>query len=179
MKGMVFTEFFEMVEDVFGDDVLDDIIDDAALPHDGVYTSVGIYPYSEMTALVSALANRTGNELTALIETFGHHLFGRFTALYPGFFVGVESTYDFLAGIDNHIHVEVKKLYPDAQLPQFDIHRNDQQLELIYNSQRPFGYLAKGLIQGCIEHFKEPITIDKVYISDDMTSARFTLNMTS
>ena len=45
MKGMVFTELLDMVEDKFGIDMVDSIIEDADLPvSKGVYTAVGTYP---------------------------------------------------------------------------------------------------------------------------------------
>jgi hypothetical protein len=48
MKGMVFTEFLEMVEAKFSADMVDDIISDSDLPNGGAYTSVGTYDHSEL-----------------------------------------------------------------------------------------------------------------------------------
>ncbi len=45
MKGVVFTEFIEMVEDQFSADMVDDIIDDAQPPSGGAYTAVGTYDH--------------------------------------------------------------------------------------------------------------------------------------
>jgi len=56
MKGVVFTEFLDMVEAKFSADMVDDIIDDAKLASGGAYTAVGTYPHSEMVALGVALA---------------------------------------------------------------------------------------------------------------------------
>ena len=47
MKGVVFTEFIEMVEDKFSADIADQIIEEADLPSGGVYTSVGTYDHAE------------------------------------------------------------------------------------------------------------------------------------
>ena len=57
MKGIVFTEFLEMVEDRFSLDMVDDLIDDCDLPSGGVYTAVGTYSHEEIVALVSAYHN--------------------------------------------------------------------------------------------------------------------------
>ncbi|RMA82598.1 heme NO-binding domain-containing protein [Umboniibacter marinipuniceus] len=175
MKGVVFTEFFELVETAFGEDVLDDMIDNADLDSDGVYTAVGKYDHNDMVKLVVALSAETDIPVPDLIETYGKHLFGRFVVMYPGFFEGVSSTYAFLARIDDHIHVEVKKLYPDAELPVFDAKIEGPKMTMIYDSKRPFGYLAKGLLNGCIEHFGESIEITRADISEDMTAATFEL----
>jgi hypothetical protein len=163
MKGLVFTEFMEMVESTFSADMVDDIIDDSELPSGGAYTSVGTYPHSEMVALVQSLSKRTGMSVSALIKAFGQHLFGRFVVLYPTFFAGTPDAFDFLGSIENYVHVEVRKLYPDAQLPTFEtVREGSQKLTMIYRSQHPFATLAEGLIEGCLEHYKVKAQIEMV-----------------
>jgi hypothetical protein len=53
------------------------------------------------------------------------------------------------------VHTEVRKLYPTAQLPSFDVRQEGDTLVLHYRSSRPFADLAHGLIEGCIEHFAD------------------------
>ena len=177
MKGVVFTEFLEMVESRFSADMVDDIIDDANLPSGGAYTAVGTYPHDEMVALVVALSQRSGAAVRDLLLAFGEHLFGRFVAGYPTFFVGVTDAFTFLAGIEDIIHREVRKLYPDAELPRFDIERHtDRELVLLYQSGRHFEDLAEGLMRGCIVHFGGGITIVRTVVGEgDARSERFVL----
>lgn len=153
MKGMVFTEFLEMVEAKFSADMVDDIIADSNLPNGGAYTAVGTYDHEELVKMVVALSNRTKIPAPALVQVFGEHLFGRFNALYPSFFAGISSAMDFLEGIETIIHTEVRKLYPDAQLPKFDCKRSPDGLTMLYSSPRHFGDLAEGLIKGAVAHF--------------------------
>ncbi|MEZ5646848.1 MAG: heme NO-binding domain-containing protein [Burkholderiaceae bacterium] len=160
MKGVVFTQFLAMVEQAFSADMVDDIIDDAHLPSGGAYTAVGTYPHEEMVAMVAALSQRTGLPVPELVRAFGQHLFGRFVQAYPSFFDGVSDTFQFLSGIEHIIHAEVLKLYPDAELPRFEVeHHDPQRLSLLYQSPRHFEDLAEGLMQGCIAHFGEPIRL--------------------
>ncbi|MEY2861095.1 MAG: hypothetical protein RL392_1553 [Pseudomonadota bacterium] len=161
MKGMVFTEFLEMVEAKFSADMVDDIIDDANLPSGGAYTAVGTYDHGELVQMVVALSKRTDIAVPALVHTFGEHLFGRFYALFPAFFQGVTSALDFLEGIETVIHTEVRKLYPDAQLPQFDCTRSADGLQMLYSSPRHFGDLAEGLIRGAVAHFGDQLQITR------------------
>ena len=163
MLGIVFTEMAEMVEAKFSEDMLDDILDDCPeLKSGGSYTAVGKYDHDEMLALVTALSKRTDIPVSDLVFTFGEHLFGRFHELYPMFFENVGGAFDFLARIENHIHVEVKKLYPDAELPEFDCDESEaNQLRMVYRSSRPFADLAAGLIEGCIKHYGESITVSR------------------
>lgn len=153
MKGIVFTEFVDMVEARFSADMVDDIIDDAALPSGGVYTAVGTYDHAELVSMVVALSQRTGVAVPDLVRAFGRHLFGRFHAGYPGFFAGVTGAVPFLAGIEDVIHAEVLKLYPDAQLPRFECTLLPDGLAMVYRSPRHFDDLALGLIEGAVAHW--------------------------
>ncbi len=145
MKGIVFREFLEMVEESFGMNVADRIIQESELPSGGAYTSVATYDHREILTLVGKLHEQTQVPVPDLVRAFGRHLFHRFVALYPGFFVGVPSAFAFLQRIDGIIHVEVRKLYPDAELPAFDCEPlGSDRLAMIYRSQRPFVELAEG-----------------------------------
>ena len=167
MKGIVFSEFSEMVEEVFSPEVLDRIIDQADLPSGGAYTSVGTYDHVEMLALVTCLSAETGIAVDELVRTFGRRLAERFTVLYPGFFADVDNTFEFLETIEDHVHVEVRKLYPDAELPTFQATRDGDHLTMVYQSRRPFADLAEGLIAGCGEYFGESIDIERRDLRDD------------
>ncbi|MBK8017047.1 MAG: heme NO-binding domain-containing protein [Betaproteobacteria bacterium] len=167
MKGVVFTEFLDMVGAKFSPDMADDIIDDADPPSGGAYTAVGTYDHGEIVAMVVALSRRSGVPVPQLLHTFGQHLFGRFVELYPGFFTGITGALDFLERIENVIHVEVLKLYPDAELPRFEIHRDSaDSMTMVYRSPRGMGDLAAGLIDGCIAHYGQPVSIDRTTTHD-------------
>ncbi|MDX1908706.1 MAG: heme NO-binding domain-containing protein [Bacteroidia bacterium] len=176
MKGIVFTEFLEMVEDRFGFDVADDIIQQAQLPSGGVYTAVGTYEYTEMVSLVVNLSKATGIAVPDLLKAYGQHLFGRFVIGYGHFFAQVPDTFAFLSRIDNYIHVEVRKLYPDAELPRFDISQPEaDRLEMLYRSSRGLADFGEGLLMGCIAHFQENIHIERENLKPDQTEVRFSL----
>ena len=176
MKGIVFTEFLELVEDKFGIDTVDAILDKAAPASGGSYTSVGTYDHQELVAMIVALSEVTSTPIPALLEVYGRHLFTRFVAGFPAFFEGVDDPLAFLASVEEHIHVEVRKLYPDAELPTFDHEEIDGGLELTYRSPRPFGPFAQGLIEGCIEHFGKDYSVEaNDETADDMTQVRFVI----
>lgn len=160
MKGVVFTEFLDYVGATAGPDIVDDILDDCAFEHDGAYTAVGTYPYQEMISLVVALSKRSGAQVPEVLSGFGRHLSGRFATLYPSFFENKRCLFDFLESVNDHIHVEVHKLYPDAELPAFRTHlRSETCLDLDYRSCRPLASLAEGLILGASDYFHEPIAV--------------------
>lgn len=152
---MVFTEFMDMVEDVFSEDILEDIIEKSDLPNDGAYTAVGTYNHEEIVRMTVNLSQAVDIPVATLLEVFGKHLFGRFSERYPAFFEDITEPFEFLKHIDNYIHVEVRKLYPDAELPRFyHVQKSPNELTMYYMSSRHFEDLAVGLITGCLEHFK-------------------------
>lgn len=160
MKGLVFTEFMAMVEEKFGMDMVDDLIDETDPTSGGAYTAVGTYNHQELVDMVSVLSDKVNIPVPALINAFGHHLGVIFTQKFPDFFAEVNNTLDFLKKIDNHIHVEVRKLYPDAELPVFEFDdSNADEFKLIYKSERGFADLAQGLIEASATHYKEQFDI--------------------
>ncbi|HAT84794.1 heme NO-binding domain-containing protein [Cohaesibacter gelatinilyticus] len=159
MKGIVFTEFIELMETKFGADLAEQVIMDSNLPSGGAYTSVGTYSHDEIVALVITLSQKTGIEISDLIQAFGTHLLKRFSILFPEFFSEVPVVTDFLSNVDDYIHGEVLKLYPDATLPDLDTSiKENGDIELLYKSDRMMGDLAEGLIVGAIDHFGQTHT---------------------
>lgn len=177
MKGVVFTEFLEMVEEAYSADLVDDIIETADLPSGGAYTAVGTYSHVEMVKLVSELSERTDITVGELLALFGRHLMGRFEALYPEFFEGIDGTFSFLETLEDHIHKEVKKLYPEAELPTFEYaYPADGIMTLEYRSNRPFADLAGGLINACADRWGESIAVEREDLPGEAgTHALFTL----
>ena len=177
MKGIVFTELFEMVEGLFGANMVDDVLDDCDLESGGAYTTVGTYSHTELLQIVTALSAHTNLPVKDLIHKYGEHLFFRFHDIMPVFFEKPTSAFEFLESVHDYIHVEVKKLYPDAALPHFQTERRgDNTLIMIYKSRCPFADFAQGLISGCIAFYKENIQIEgEDQNSDGEYSRIFTL----
>lgn len=156
MKGIVFTEYLEMVAQAYGEDVVDDMIDSCDLLSGGAYTSVGLYDHNELIQMITALSRQKNIPAADLVQKFGYYLFFRFHEIMPVFFEKHTSAFAFLETIDDYIHVEVKKLYPDAQLPRFSIRIPEKNtLILTYESRCPFADLAQGLVHGCLDFYKE------------------------
>ncbi len=177
MKGVVFTEFLEMVETKFSYEVVDAILEKVQPESGGSYTTLGTYDHGEIVNMVVALSEQTSVAVGDLIHAFGLHLFSRFSEIHESFFQGLNSTFDFLERVEDYIHVEVAKLYPDAQLPTLGTERvSDNELSVHYQSLRPFADLAHGLIDGCIKHFNENVTVSREDLSDPAgLEARFIL----
>jgi len=176
MKGIVFTEFLDMVEEEFGYETVHEIIVASEVESDGVYTSVGTYEFSELLALISNLSTLKKVEVPVLVKAFGKYLFHTFLKVYPGFFTRCKSSFEFLKSIDDHIHKEVRKLYSDAELPRFQHEQiGEDQLNLVYSSSRKLGDLAEGLIEETMLYFNDAYDLKKVPVNEDGSIIRFEL----
>ncbi len=177
MKGIVFREFIDMVESQFSLEIADAIISASKLSTLGAYTAVGTYPHEEMVDLVSNLSRETGMAVPDLLRHFGRHLFQRFAVVHPEHVLGHASAFALLQQLDGNIHVEVRKLYNDAELPSFTYEEVDENsMVFIYSSHRQLADFAHGLIEGCITHFGEPMQINREDLSSDSGArTRFTL----
>jgi hypothetical protein len=161
MKGIVFTEFLEMIEKTFGFELVDQLIGKTELATGGAYTTIGTYDHKELLALVGNLHHLTDIPVNDLLMSYGQYLFPKLMTIAPDIISQFRGSFDLVSAVDSIIHVEVNKLYPDAELPKFNvIMHNEKELKLTYTSCRPFVYLAKGLILGCSQYYNEKITVD-------------------
>jgi hypothetical protein len=177
MKGVIFTEFLEMVEQRFSAETMERMIAAAQLPSGGAYTSVGNYDHGEVWSLVCELSKVCDTPVPDLFKAYGEHLFTRLARSYSHLMSGMLSSFDLLQSLDGVIHGEVRRLYPDAELPRFDvIERSAARMVVVYSSKRHLADLAEGLIRGCVRHFNENAVITREQLAcDEGSRVRFTL----
>ena len=177
MKGIVFTEFLELVEDKFGLEMVDNIISSSDLASNGVYTSVGTYSFSEMLQLLQHLSANTGLSIDNLLLVYAEHFFSVLEDSYPGLLATYNDPIEMISSIENHIHVEVRKIYPDAELPTFEVlEKTKDSLVMIYTSSRAMHHFGLGLMNKTFEHFNSTATIVLEKIKDDGTEVKFIIN---
>ena len=177
MKGIVFTEFLELVEQKFGLEMVDRIISSSELESDGIYTSVGTYSFSEMLQLLQHLSENTGISIDNLLLVYAEHFFGVIEKSYPVLLATYKDPIEMISSIENHIHVEVRKIYPDAELPTFEvIEKTKNHLVLDYTSSRAMHHFGLGLMNKTFEHFNATATIELEKIKEDGTQVRFVIN---
>jgi len=176
MKGIIFTEFLDLVEQKFGLAMVDEIITKSNLKSEGVYTAIGTYEFSEMVELITNLSNLTQISTDDLLLVYAEHLFAVLINTYPNLVSHYKNPMDLLASIENHIHVEVRKIYPDAQLPTFEtISRTEDKMEMIYKSNRALYMLGKGLMEEAFKLFKVKATVNYKKLKEDGTEVAFTI----
>ncbi len=180
MKGIVFTEFLDLVEDKFGLEMVDRIISESQLESEGIYTSVGTYSFSEMLQLLQHLSRNTGLSIDDLLLVYAEHFFSVIEQSYPGLLATYKDPIEMISSIENHIHVEVRKIYPDAELPNFLVEKKtENSLTIIYKSSRAMHHFGLGLMNKTFEHFSSTATIDLQKIKEDGTEVRFIVKKNS
>lgn len=179
MKGTIFVELIKMAEDVFGEDTVDMVLDKADLENGGAFTTVGNYPCAELVKIVVAFSEHSGLSPEVLQIKFGHWMIAHFVVAYPQFFDSKTDAFAMLEAIEGEIHVEVRKLYPDAELPTFATERTSpNHLKLVYESPRPLSAFCHGMIEACLLHFEEEGEISRQSHSTKENATTFEIALT-
>lgn len=181
MKGIVFVELLSMAEETFGEEVVDTILETTELPSGGAYTAVGDYSCDELMTLVGAFSAHSGIPGSELQRLFGHWMMETFGRHYPHLIEKRKDSLDMLEAIEGDIHVEVRKLYPNADLPEFDTEREGSNgLKLTYKSPRPLSDFCQGLVEACVERFGQKAAISRNdRSSEPMTISDFHIQIKS
>lgn len=175
MKGLIFNEFLDFVERRSGYETTDRMIALSKLPSGGAYTAAGNYPYTEMSALMTAYCEISEQKLPELLQVFGEYLFQRFTEIYPALFENCDDPFDFFEVLEERFHAQILKFYPDAELPDIKTKLISEDALLInYRSCKPLGHLCIGLIRGCGVYFNVDFDIAGQAVKDgfDITISR-------
>jgi len=154
MKGLVFNLLEAVVIANHGEDVWDALLDTAGLG--GSYTSLGSYPDADMGKLVAAASSALGLPAGDVLRWFGQQAMPVLAQRYPAFFHAHTTTRPFILSLNSIIHPEVRKIYPGADVPEFDFHlETDGALLMGYHSARHLCMLAQGFVEGAARHYGE------------------------
>ena len=130
-----------------------------------------------MLQLLQHLSENTGLSIDTLLLVYAEHFFGVIEKSYPGLLATYKDPIEMLASIENHIHVEVRKIYPDAELPTFTvIEKTENSLIMDYRSSRAMHHFGLGLMNKTFEHFNSMATIKLKKMKEDGTEVRFLIN---
>ena len=160
MKGVVFDLLEQVIVRDHGEDAWDDLLGAAGL--DGAYTSLGSYPDEHLYRLVREASNTLGLPAHDVIRWFGREALPLLGAAYPEFFTPHTTARTFILTLNDIIHPEVRKVYPGADVPWFEMTELPSgELVLGYTSKRRLCAFAEGLIQGAAAHYGEQVAISQ------------------
>ena len=178
MKGFIFSYLVDFVEESFGLELVDELISEVDLPSKGVYVSFESYEFSELVALVSAVSVKKNVPVEDLLEGFGRYVFPFLISRHDYIITDYSDPLELIAGIENHIHIEVRKLYDDAELPSFkNVSRTENKLIINYTSQRELAHFAIGLIKETLGHFNKKGAISMEKLNDQAHTTQFIIEV--
>lgn len=166
MKGVIFNVVEEVVVDLHGIAAWDAVLTAAGL--DGAYTALGNYDDADLAAIVAAGAEALGVSEPDLLRVVGEHGLAHLTKRMPDALKDVPDARTFLRKVNDVIHPEVLKLYPQSIPPVFEFEDAGEDLLVTYRSRRNLAPLAEGLITGCRHLFDE--TVDVTVVDDSSHS---------
>jgi hypothetical protein len=168
MKGIVFNVLESYVDGKYGDGVFDTLVEKSLGDAQDPFVGPGTYPDSSLMSIVETAIAAKGLDPHELLVDFGKYMFHALAAKYPSFLEVHNNPKDFIKTIHDVIHVEVRKLYPEAVTPAF-FYSNDSKdkLTLRYESERNLFSLAEGLLYGSGEYYKMPISVKRVDYSEE------------
>lgn len=159
MKGIVFHLLEQVVTKHYGEKTWDTLLLDAGL--EGVYTSLGSYDDAELFKIVGAASQRLGLPPGDIVSWFGRNAMPLLSHHYGKVFANHTSTRAFVLTLNSIIHPEVRKMYPGADVPNFDFDTSSPDvLVMHYRSKRQMCSFAEGLLLGAADHFQETAHID-------------------
>lgn len=162
MKGIVFVEFNTFIEELFGDEFWEELLDEANLPSEGIYTSVGTYDDQELFTLIGLVCEKKGLTGKEAQHAFGKWVFIKLYQAAPAEAHQFTDVFEFLHAVEDVIHVEVKKLNPDAILPEFEfLSETPSLLRMVYKSPRNLCFFCEGLIEGLSEHTGQKVSVEQ------------------
>lgn len=169
MKGEMFNLLEEFVVAGWGRSHFEEIYAEAKkdLSSPGPFIGPGTYPDTDFMALVSSAVRRLQVPLGPAVRALGKFAFPHLAAKLPDHMAKFKHPKEFLKTVDRVVHVEVRKLYRDAETPRFSYREPAQdRLIMVYHSRRKLYDLVEGLLEGTAEYFKVPMAIKRKVIGD-------------
>ena len=149
MKGVIFGVLESFVVDNFGEEVFEEIYENANLQTKEPFLGPGTYPDEDFLELVGQICKKLGIDVPTAAKKFGEYSFAKLIAIEPKFIAGQTDPLEFLKTVEDIIHVEVRKLYPEAVLPKFE-YSDGENGELFLHSHTIGTYFLCDYLKMCL-----------------------------
>jgi hypothetical protein len=169
MKGVIFNLLEDFVTTTWGEVAYEDILGRCPVHARGPHVGPSTYPDADLMAIVAGACARLGVTTDQALQAFGAFAATPLIGKLPRELVPFDHPRDLLLAVDDVIHVEVRKLFRDAEPPRITC-RDDgdpTRLTLYYASRRQLCPLLLGLLDGTARHYMVPITYQHVTCSRD------------
>jgi hypothetical protein len=158
VKGIIFNLLEEFIIDNWGAARFEKIVARCPIHTQLPYVGPGTYPDANLFAIVEQTTAELGIGTDEALRSFGRFAFPKLAARFPIFMVGHDHPKSFLKTIDGVIHVEVRKLFVNAEPPRITFRDPaPDRLVLHYVSRRNLCPLFAGLIEGTSDYYRVAI----------------------
>jgi len=159
MKGVIFNLFERVVSDEVGTQVWSQIVDGSGVR--SAYDDDGTYSHEELLDLVRETAIALSKTTDETLVWFGRRSIPLLAGLFPTLFAGPTSTVPFVMSLNGTVHPEVRRRFPDAYVPTFDMEQAATNTLIIgYSSYRDLCRFAEGMLLGTADLFGEDATVE-------------------
>lgn len=163
MKGLLFTELLEMVEEDFGYNTANDIVLRSNLSSGGIYTASRSYHRAEMSVLFEQLHQQTMVPFEQLSAAFGRRLCQRIAQVYPQH--------------KNYVNRIFTMISKRGATPVFQyVSTGEDSLTVLYNPQANTDCLTDGMIKGYLDCLRQVSNAGETIFSDGRRKFVVTLN---
>jgi Protein kinase domain/Haem-NO-binding len=159
MHGLIFLQFQRFIRRQGGTQASELVLREANLPAKS-YAPVCDYPDEEALALFTAASRTLRRPAAELLEAFGAFIAPHFLRLYGRLIPRTWMTLDLIENTEPIIHAAVRAANPGARPPILDCMRTaEDEIQIMYSSDRQLCDLAKGLVKGIAAHYGETVLV--------------------
>ena len=161
MHGIIFSELKKFVTAKAGPQAWKNLVED---PQSGAkrtsYLVTETYPDAELVGIVQAGSKALGVPVPALLESFGEFIVPDLANIYAALIKPQWGLLDLLENTETVIHHTVRLKNPGAAPPKLQCSRlKPDQVVILYTSERKLCPVAKGIIKGLADLYKEKVEI--------------------
>lgn len=166
MKGTVVSTWMKTCRKVYGDSIVDSVMDKVGWGSKKIFSPVENVEDSQVRQAVSGIAKNVGIDEKQLWRVIGKDNIQSFFNDYPAFF-NYDNLYSFFKALFD-IHVVMTKKLSGAKPPLVEINPvSARKATFSYKSKRGMFDYFLGLIDGSCEFFKEKLEIEELEKTED------------
>lgn len=168
MKGIISTTFEDLVRERLGEGCVDELFDQRGLKTDNSFVAPVTNRDEDLVALVLTAAEMAGLEVTTTLFGSGRYAFFRLVSCREDPDESADSLESLFAHVDDIIHVEVRKLWPEAETQRIHVQSESEVVLIVrYESRRRLCPVFEGLIAGLRDFYRPAVVCEHIACPED------------
>ena len=160
MKGVIVNSLESLVDEKFGHQKWQEILEKAGLSRDSFFLAIDDVDDTAVMKVIQTACDLLGISQSELADEFGDYWVNTYAPrYYKVYYLGAKSAREFLLKMSD-VHRNVTKSMPNAHPPRFEyVPVSDNKLIMKYFSERGLMDFMVGLIKGVGHYYKENLTV--------------------